>query len=377
MRLLSFRDADFAAALRSFDRRAMPSAKVEQTVADIIAAVREGGDEAILDFNERFGSARLSASELRVGREEFSAASRALDARAQRALAEAHENVRAFAQKSLRRDWKMHNRQGVEVGERFTPFPRVGIYVPGGTAPLVSTAIMTCTLAQAAGVGEIVVTTPADKEGRIAPGLLCALELAGATEVYKVGGAQAIAALAFGTTTIAPVAKIFGPGNAYVVEAKRQVFGQVGIDLLPGPSEVLIIADADANPAWIAADLLAQAEHGADSLIGFLTDSETLFAAVQAALDSQLTTLSRRAQLEPALEHGAFLCLTADLDQAVAIANDFAPEHLALFTRDPNAMAGRIHTAGAIFLGGWPAAISSRDRVIRYPLEGRVNPLPG
>jgi histidinol dehydrogenase len=353
MRIFRCSDPAFSDALRSFNRRAEPSEKVRQTVAEIIAAVRERGDEALLHFNEKFGGPTLEASGLRVAREEFLAANRALDARAQRALAEAHENVREFARKSLRRDWKMHNRQGVEVGERFTPFQRVGIYVPGGTAPLVSTAIMTCTLAQTAGVGEIVVTTPAGKDGQIAPALLCALELAGATEVYKVGGAQAIAALAYGTNAIAPVTKIFGPGNSYVIEAKRQVFGRVSVDLLPGPSEVLVIADAQANPAWIAADLLAQAEHGADSLIGFLTDSEALLAAVQSALETQLALLSRRAQLEPALEHGAFLCLTADLDQAVAIANDFAPEHLSIFTRDPDALAARVHTAGAIFLGGW------------------------
>ena len=354
MRTLRFDAADFPAVLQSLNRRAEPAADVAQTVAALLADVRAHGDAALLRLNAKFGGpAFTDGASLRVTAEEFTAASRALDARRQKALAEAHENVRAFALKSLRHNWHMHNRQGVEVGERYSPFGRVGLYVPGGTAPLVSTAIMTCTLAASAGVPQIAVTTPADQEGRIAPALLCALELAGATEVYKVGGAQAVGALAFGTETIGSVAKIFGPGNAYVVEAKRQVFGTVGIDLLPGPSEILVIADRAANPRWIAADLLAQAEHGADSLIGFLTDSPELLFAVQQEVERQLLLLSRQAQLGPVLEQGAFFCLTASLDQAVAIANDFAPEHLALCVASPDEIAARIHTAGAIFLGGW------------------------
>ncbi len=354
MRTFRYDSPDFPAALQSLNRHAAPTADVEQTVAGILADIRTRGDEALLRLNAKFGGpAFTGGAQLRVTPEEFSLAARALDARLQKALAEAHENVRAFALKSLRHNWHMHNRQGVEVGERYSPFSRVGLYVPGGTAPLVSTAIMTCTLAAAAGVQEIVVTTPADREGRIAPALLCALELAGATEVYKAGGAQAIAALAFGTETIAPVAKIFGPGNSYVVEAKRQVFGRVSIDLLPGPSEILVIADHTAKPAWIAADLLAQAEHGADSLIGFLTDSPDVLVAVQQEVERQLLRLNRQTQLGPVLERGAFFCLVGSLEQAVAIANDFAPEHLALCVANPDEMAVGIHTAGAIFLGGW------------------------
>ena len=354
MRFLRHTDADFADALRALNRRSAPSADVQQTVAAIIADVRSQGDEALLRLNAKFGGpAFTNSAELRVTPEEISQASHAVNARMQKALAEAHENVRAFALKGLRHNWHMHNRQGVEVGERYSPFDRVGLYVPGGTAPLVSTAIMTCTLAAAAGVREIVVTTPADKDGHVAPALLCALELAGATEIYKVGGAQAIAALAFGTESIAPVAKIFGPGNSYVVEAKRQVFGQVSIDLLPGPSEILVIADRTAKPAWIAADLLAQAEHGADSLIGFLTDSPDVLFAVQQEVEHQLLLLRRQAQLGPVLAQGAFLCLVGSLEQAAAIANDFAPEHLALCVANPDEMAANIHTAGAIFLGGW------------------------
>ncbi len=353
MRTLRHDDPDFPATLRALDRYAEPAAGVQETVAAILADVRAHGDAALLALTARFGGPTLAAADLRVTAAEFSAAAAAVDARTQRAMAEAHENVRAFARKSLRHDWHMHNHQGVEVGERFSGFPRVGIYVPGGSAPLVSTAIMTCTLAATAGVAEIVVTTPAGADGTIAPALLCALQLSGATEVYKAGGAQAIAALAFGTASIAPVVKIFGPGNAYVIEAKRQVYGRVSIDLLPGPSEILVIADAGARPDWIAADLLAQAEHGPDSLIGLLSDSAELLAAVDAAVEGQLVGLRRHAQLSPALERGAFLCVTRDLTQAVEIANAFAPEHLAICTADPDALLPHIHTAGAIFLGGW------------------------
>jgi histidinol dehydrogenase len=354
MRLLRYDDPDFAAALRALNRRATPAAHVQEAVARIIAEVRSLGDAALWSLNARFGGpAHSPGAALRVSPAEFSAAANAIDARTQHAMAEAHENIRAFALKGLRQDWRMHNRQGVEVGERFDPFPRVGLYVPGGTAPLVSTALMTTTLAAAARVPAIVVITPADVHGNVAPALLCALELAGATEVYKAGGAQAIAALAYGTESIAPVVKIFGPGNAYVIEAKRQVFGPVSIDQLPGPSEILVIADASANAAWIAADLLAQAEHGAGSVIGLLTDHAPLLDAVRAAVDVQLTQLHRQAQLGPVLANDAFFCLVENIDQAIAIANDFAPEHLSLCTAQPAAVAARVHTAGAIFLGGW------------------------
>ena len=356
MRHLRYDDPGFADALRAFNRRVTPAAHVSEAVAAIIASVRADGDAALRTLNARFGGPAHSPdapTPLRVSPDEFYAAARATDARTQHAMAEAHENIRAFALKSLRHDWHMHNRQGVHVGERFDPFPRVGLYVPGGTAPLVSTALMTTTLADAAGCPEIVVTTPADAHGHVAPALLCALELAGATEVYKVGGAQAIAALAYGTETIRPVVKIFGPGNAYVIEAKRQVFGPVSIDQLPGPSEILVIADATGHPEWIAADLLAQAEHGANSVIGLLTDHAPLLDAVRAALERQLCQLHRQAQLGPVLERDTFFCLVENLGQAIDIANAFAPEHLSLCTADPDALAERVHTAGAIFLGGW------------------------
>ena len=219
MRILRYDQAGFQDALAGFHRAAEPPRSVEQQVRDIIAKVRAEGDDALIELTQRFGGPRLRTNEIRV-----SAGAR-VDAATRRAIATAHRNVRAFARRSLRRNWRMRNRQGATVGERFDPFERVGIYVPGGTAPLVSTAIMTVTLAAAARVPQIAVTTPANVDGKINDALMHGLHLAGATEIYAVGGAQAIAALAFGTKTIAPVQKIFGPGNAYVVEAKRQVFG--------------------------------------------------------------------------------------------------------------------------------------------------------
>jgi histidinol dehydrogenase len=263
-----------------------------------------------------------------------------------------------FAKASLRKSWSSKNRQGGKVGERFDAFERVGIYVPGGTAPLVSTAVMTCTLAAAAGVPEIVVTTPASKSGAINPALLHALRASGATEVYKAGGAQAIAAMAYGTNSLPRVLKIFGPGNAYVVEAKRQCFGRVAIDLLPGPSEIMVIADSTANPAWIAADLLAQAEHGHGSAVIFVTDSATKLAEVAAAFQAQLAKLSRQEHLHEVADRTTHLIQVRTLAHAVDLANAFAPEHLAIVARNDEKLAARVRTAGAIFLGGYSPVVA-------------------
>lgn len=348
MRILRFHDRNFSKAISVFRRSVSAAPEVQKSVAAIIAQVRADGDRALLALTKKFGGPSLRTCDLRVAPDE---AGEPLDEMTQRAITAAHENVRAFAKKSLRKSWKMKNRQGVEVGERFDAFERVGIYIPAGTAPLVSTAIMTVTLAAAAGVPQIVVTTPAAKNGTVHPALLFALRLAGATEIYKVGGAQAIAALAFGTKTIRPVSKIFGPGNAYVVEAKRQVFGTVAIDLLPGPSEILVIADKTGNPAWIAADLLAQAEHGHGSFAVFITDSASLIDNVKRELEEQRGLLQRSEHLAEALAENCVLVLVRHLDDAIALANDFAPEHLTLIARSEKKLASQIRTAGAIFLG--------------------------
>lgn len=347
MKVIRHTQPGFAAALRSLQRVSEPHPQVEKTVREVITAIRAEGDTALLRYTEKFGGPKLTAAKLRV------TGSPKVDARTRAAVAVSHANVLAFARQSLRENWTMKNVQGALVGERFDPFERVGIYVPGGTAPLVSTAIMTCTLAQAAGCPEIVVATPTGPDGVVNAALHFALREAGATEIYRVGGAQAVAALAFGTKTIRPVQKIFGPGNAYVVEAKRQVFGTVAIDLLPGPSEILVIADASANPAWIAADLLAQAEHGKGSLMVFVTNSARLLDAVQAQIALQLKTLSRQEHLAGVLDHGASLVLVKTMKDAVAVANDFAAEHVSVVAKDEERIALGLRTSGAIFLGGY------------------------
>ncbi len=346
MRILRHTDADFSTQLAALKRHAEAHPQVRHTVAKVLHAVRTEGDAALLECTERFGGPRLTAKQLRVtGKPK-------VDGATKEALATARANVLAFARKSLRENWTMKNAQGATVGERFDPFQRVGLYVPGGTAPLVSTAVMTVTLAAAAGVPQIVVTTPSGLDGKVNDALLFALEFCGATEVYRVGGAQAIAALAYGTESIAPVQKIFGPGNAYVVEAKRQVFGQVAIDLLPGPSEILVLADASANPPWIAADLLAQAEHGKGSSILFVTNSVKLLASVEKQIAAQLATLSRQQHLAGVLAADCALILVRSLRDAVALANDFAPEHVSVVTKDDGKICAQLLTSGAIFLGG-------------------------
>lgn len=351
MRIVRPQDKGYTTFLRSLDRRSLPTPSVESTVRAIIADVAKRGDAAVIHYTKKFGGPQLTARQLRVAPEELHAAWESLAPRTRRALRAAHRNIRAFAAKSLRRDWSARNAQGARVEERFDPFHRVGIYIPGGTAPLVSTALMTCTFAAAAGVPEIVATTPCGPDGRVNSELLAALHLAGATEVYRLGGAQAVAALALGTKTIRPTVKIFGPGNSYVVEAKRQLFGRVAVDLLPGPSEVLVIADKTARPAWIAADLLAQAEHGADSVALMLTDSEKILQAVKNAIEAQAAALPRGEILKKSLSRTA-LILVEDMNRAVELANAFASEHVSLQTSKPRALAARLHTTGAIYLGG-------------------------
>jgi histidinol dehydrogenase len=334
-------------------RRYTPDEKLIGQVSTILSEVRRRGDQALIEFARRFDHAELSAQELAVSEPEIDAATNLAKPELVDALESAHSNVQAFAIRSLRSDWIWKNAQGAEVGERFDPLKRVGIYVPAGTAPLVSTAIMTLSLATAAGVREIVAVSPVGPDNAMNPGLLTALQLAGATEIYKVGGAQAVAALAFGTEIIRPVCKIFGPGNAYVTEAKRQVFGYVAVDLVPGPSEILVIADNTANARWVAADLLAQAEHGRGSVICLVALDKQVFEAVQHEIAEQMHSLARGAALTEVLERNAFFVLAKNEEQAIEIANDFAPEHLSLVTRHSEKMAKAILNAGAIFIGNF------------------------
>ena len=351
MRVLSYRDRGYRKFVDSLDRRAEPSRELEETVAGIVDEVRKKGDRALIEFTRKFDGAKLSPGSLFVSEEEFAEAEKLVTPATKRAIRASRRNIHAFARESLRKDWKRRNAEGAVVGERFVPFDRVGVYVPGGKAPLVSTALMTGAFAQAAKVPEIVAATPVGAEGRINPELLYALRAAGATEVLKVGGAQAVAALALGTRKVGRVDKIFGPGNAFVVEAKRQLVGAVSIDLLPGPSEVLVVSDTSGDPVCIAADLLAQAEHGGDSVVGFVTTSSRLLKQVEKEIARQLERLSRAGYIEESLKKGGFALLVPSMDEAIRICNVFAPEHLSLVVKDERKRLAEIRTAGAIYLG--------------------------
>ncbi len=273
-------------------------------------------------------------------------------------MAEAEKNIAFFAKKSLRKGWSAKNSHGAVVGEKFDPFTRVGVYIPGGTAPLVSTALMTITLAKAAGCKEIVVTTPCGRDGSINPAILFAARTAGATEIYRIGGAQAVAAMAYGTGTIRRVQKVFGPGNAYVSMAKRLLVGRVAIDLLAGPSDLLVLADDTANPKFIASDLLAQAEHGSGhERVWLVTDSNKILKAVEKEIARQLPKLSRRDLVQRVLERNVWLIQTANIAEGVAITNQIAPEHCEVITRDARKTSRGILTAGAIFLGNWSPTV--------------------
>lgn len=351
MKILSHLDSGYAPFVRRLNRRAMPKPATRDLVTQIIAEVAAKGDEALLTFTKRFDGATLTAKTLFVSDAEFTAAETAVSPETKTAVARSLKNIHAFAKRSLRKDWSAKNAEGATVGERFSPFERVGVYVPGGKAPLVSTALMTAGFAQAAGVPEILAATPCGPDGTVNPALLYAMKAAGVTEAIKVGGAQAIAALALGTRSIRPVDRIFGPGNSFVVEAKRQLVGAVSIDLLPGPSEILILADKTGNPDFIAADILAQAEHGGDSVVGFATDSKALLGKVIKAIERQLPTLSRSKIIKEVLKRGTFLLHVREFAEGVAICNAFAPEHLSLITADEDRWLPLIRTTGAIYIG--------------------------
>jgi histidinol dehydrogenase len=359
MNVLKHSDKDFAARLAQLAAASsLFDPVVEERARGIVDAVGARGDAALLELTARFDGAQLTAEQLAVSPEELFNASIAADESLRAAVKEAETNIAAFARKSLRKNWSARNSHGAAVGEKFDGFGRVGIYIPGGTAPLVSTALMTIVLARVAGCREIVVCTPPGRDGTVNPALLFAARVAGATEIYKAGGAQAIAALALGTATIRPVQKIFGPGNAYVVAAKRLLVGRVAIDLLPGPSEVLVLADDSANPKFIAADLLAQAEHGSGhERVWLVTTSAKVLKATEKEIARQLPQLSRRDFIAKALANNGWLIQVKSLADGIALVNRLAPEHCEVMTRQQQQAVKEITTAGALFLGGWSPTV--------------------
>lgn len=368
MKVLRHNQADFETALAAaLAVNSLFDTGIEERVRAVIADVAARGDDAVLELTECFDKVKLTVAELRVTPPTAPATSPL-----RKAITVANKNIAAFARQGLPQPWTMRNAQGGRVGEKFDPIRRVGIYIPGGTAPLASTALMTITLAKVAGCREIVACTPSTN-----PDLLYAIKVAGATEVYRVGGAQAIAAMALGTQTIQRVLKVFGPGNAYVTAAKKLLFGQVAVDLLAGPSEVLILADDTADPRFVAADILAQAEHGSgEERVWLVTTSKRVLEAVPREIERQLVSpsrtgvppvqavgttqrtgetpvplSSRQALIERVLAKSAVFVLAKNVAQAVDIANRFAPEHLEIMMRNPRSVAGKVTTAGAIFLG--------------------------
>ena len=359
MKIVRHTDKDFSAKLRELATgSSLFDAVIEERTRAILQDVYLHGDQALLELTEKFDGAKLTTEQLAVTQAEFFIASINADESLRAAVAEAEGNIASFAKKSKRKGWSGKNSHGAAVGEKFDPFQRVGVYIPGGTAPLVSTALMTITLAKVAGCREIVVTTPCGRDGSINPAILFAARAAGATEIYRVGGAQAIAALAYGTKTIRRVQKIFGPGNAYVSMAKRLLVGRVAIDLLAGPSDLLVLADDTANPRFVAADMLAQAEHGSGhERVWLVTTSAKILKAVEQEISKQLPKLSRRALIKTVLDRNVWLIQVASVADAVALANQIAPEHCEVITRDARQISGGIVTAGAIFLGNWSPTV--------------------
>ncbi|MDB5627793.1 MAG: histidinol dehydrogenase [Tardiphaga sp.] len=344
--------ADFAAgfaALLATKREV--AADIEAATRRIVDDVEARGDAALLEATARFDRLDLTADKLRVTPDEIDMAVRACDSATIDALKFARDRIEVFHQRQLPKDERFTDALGVELGWRWSAIEAVGLYVPGGTAAYPSSVLMNAVPARVAGVPRVVMVVPSP-DGKLNPLVLAAAQLGGVCEIYRVGGAQAVAALAHGTKTIAPVAKIVGPGNAYVAAAKRQVFGKVGIDMIAGPSEVLVIADRTGNPDWIAADLLAQAEHDANAQAILITDSADLAEQVARAVETQLATLPRAAIARASWQrYGAIIRVTT-IDDSVALADAIAAEHLEIITADCDALAAKIRNAGAIFLGG-------------------------
>lgn len=322
---------------------------VSEPVADIIYAVRKGGDEALREFTERFDGARLT--DLSVNETELDAAIETVEPEFIEILKEAAANIEAYHRKQCRESFIMNEKEGVILGQRIMPLARVGIYVPGGTAAYPSSVLMNAVPAKLAGVSEIVMVTPPSRDGSVNPYILAAAKIAGVNQIFKLGGAQAIAALAYGTESVPRVDKIVGPGNAYVAEAKKQVFGQVNIDMIAGPSEILVLADGKSNPAYVAADMLSQAEHDKMASAVLVTESRDLAEAVQQELERQLKLLSREEIARTSIENNGKIIVAGDLREGIAVANRIAPEHLEICVDNPFDYLNEIENAGSIFLG--------------------------
>lgn len=347
-------DPSILKVLADFESTMSRSSEIPERVAHILTEVKNRGDDALLEFTQRFDGVALTQDTLRVTEGELEAGLQSLSPEQVEHIQQAKQQIETFHRQTLPENWQYSNAQGATVGERFYPITSVGLYVPGGSVPLVSSVLMSAVLAKIAGNPRIVVVTPPLPDGTLAPGMLAALKICGISEIYKVGGAQAIAALAYGTATIERVDKLFGPGNAYVLEAKRQVFGQVGVDLLPGPSEVAIVADTTANPAWVAADLLAQAEHGSGKeRILLLSQGQALLDQILAEIERQLPGRSHANAIRTVVDSRFLKIIYSQPHEAVSVLNAFAPEHLELQVEEESLeyFMRYVTTAGAMLLG--------------------------
>ena len=329
--------------------RVTPTVDVEAIVAEILADVRQNGDEAVLRYCAKFDKAELKTLEVSPG--EIAEALAAVEPEFLEILKEAAGNIRDFHARQVRNSFVIADRPGIVLGQKVTPIEKVGLYVPGGTAAYPSTVLMDTIPAKIAGCPQIVMVTPPGKDGKVNPAILAAASIAGVDRIFKVGGAQAIAALAYGTESIPRVDKIVGPGNAFVAEAKKQVFGMVSIDMIAGPSEILVIADGRSNPVHVAADLLSQAEHDKLASAVLVTDSEALAKAVSAELERQLPLLPRQEIARASIDNNGKIIVAETLMQGIEIANEIAPEHLELMVDDPFAYLDAVKNAGSIFMG--------------------------
>ena len=324
---------------------------IEQKVGEILREVRRYKDRAVLKYTYQFDHVRLAPAKLAVQSKEFEDARKVVSKEFVETFKAIEKNIRRYQKELLPKDWIKNYPGKTKLGALYRPIDRVGVYIPGGTAPLVSTVLMTVIPAKVAGVKEVIVTTPPNKEGKINPYILAACELSEVSQVFRVGGAQAIAAMAFGTETISKVDKIVGPGNIYVASAKRQVYGFVGIDMVAGPSEVLILADESANPKYVAADLLAQAEHDVRARTFLVTTSQTLAESVSREVEIQIQSLTRSSTAHESIRYHGFIVVVDDLDEAVDLANEIAPEHLEILCKNSGDILPKIRNAGAVFLG--------------------------
>lgn len=342
------------AAVIDFLNRPAFEPAAEERARTVLAAVRRDGDDAIIRFAREFDNVHLDCAAMRVQSHELNEARVSVDNNFVISAREAHKRIFAFAKAGMKKNWSMSSPKGGTLGEQFSPFDRVGVYIPGGQAPLVSTALMTITLARVAGVPEIAACSPVGASAKMNPHLIVALEMAGATEIYKIGGIQAIGAMAYGTQSIRKVQKIVGPGGQYVTAAKRCVYGNVALDLVAGPSEIAILADDSAGPDAIAADLLSQAEHGSglEKLL-LVTSSLRLAAAVRDEIMKQIQSLTRKSAIRRVLNNGTLIVTVNSLDSGMELCNRFAPEHLEIIVTEPRAWLKKVRQAGAVFVGGW------------------------